>query len=137
MSHTEKQVSAGELEKTRGRELERTRSRSVFAPNVDIKETGDELIVYADIPGVPEDRIDITVENGVLTLRGEVPETVEPEKYAPVLEEYDQGDYERAFTLSNEVDRENIRATLTNVVLVIHVPKAGPAKSRKIQVSSG
>ena len=136
MKNVQQQSEGGEVRRSRSGDPERTRNRPVFAPNVDIKETADELIVYADIPGVSEDRVDVTVENGVLTIRGEVPEEADAGGYATVLEEYARGDYERAFTLSDEVDRENIRAKLKNGVLVVHVPKAGPARSRRIPVSS-
>jgi HSP20 family protein len=116
--------------------LERTRNRTVFSPGVDIRETKEELVVYADIPGVPDDKVDITVEKGVLTIRGSVPETEKSGAHSLLLEEFETGDYERAFTLSNEVDQENIRASVKNGVLVIHLPKAGPAKARKIEVSA-
>ena len=116
--------------------LERTRNRPVFAPEVDIRETKDELIVYADIPGVPDDKVDITVEKGVLTIRGGLSEPERSESRSLLLEEYESGDYERAFTLSNEVDQDKIRASVKNGVLVIHLPKAGPAKARKIDVTA-
>ncbi len=116
--------------------LERTRNRTVFSPSVDIRETKEELVVYADIPGVPDDRVDITVEKGVLTIRGSVPEAEKGGAHSLLLEEFETGDYERAFTLSNEVDQDNIRAAVKNGVLEIHLPKAGPAKARKIEVSA-
>lgn len=116
--------------------LERTRNRPVFTPEVDIRETKEELVVYADIPGVPEDKVDITVEKGVLTIRGSLPEPEKGESRSLLLEEYESGDYERAFTLSNEVDQDKIRASVKNGVLVIHLPKAGPAKARKIEVAA-
>ncbi len=136
MSNEEKQVATQEKQVSQTRDLERTRSRAVFAPDVDIRETRDELIVYADIPGVPEDKVEVTLEKGVLTIRGEVPVDRKDGKYSRILGEYATGDYERAFTLSDEVDQEKIRATVKDGVLTLHLPKAAPAKARKIQVAA-
>ena len=116
--------------------LERTRNQTVFSPSVDIRETKEELVVCADIPGVSDEKVDITVEKGVLTIRGSVPEEEKGGAHSVLLEEYESGDYERAFTLSNEVDQDNIRASVKNGVLEVHLPKAGPAKARKIEVSA-
>ncbi len=116
--------------------LERTRTRPVFAPHVDIKESEGELTVYADIPGVPEEKVDIMVEKGILTIRAEVPDPKEVNRgFSRMVEEYATGDYERAFALSDEVDQDGIRASVRNGVLEIHLPKAGPAKARKIEIA--
>jgi len=116
-------------------ETERTTARKVFIPRVDICETKDAIVLLADMPGVDEKSIDITLEKNVLTLLGRVePETYEGYRAAYV--EYAAGDYERAFTLSDEIDRDRIDASVKNGVLRLTLPKAEPVKLRKINVKS-
>jgi len=116
-------------------ETERTQAKKVFIPRVDICETKDAIVLLADMPGVDEKSIDITLEKNVLTLLGRVgPDTYEGYRAAYV--EYDAGDYERAFTLSDEIDRDRIDASVRNGVLRLTLPKAEPVKLRKINVKS-
>jgi len=115
---------------------ERIRARRAYIPRVDIYDTSDAIIVLADMPGVDEKSVDITVEKNILTINGYV-EPAQPENYSLAYAEYEVGDYERSFTLSNEIDRDNIEATVKNGVLRLHLPKAGPAKSRKIAIKAG
>jgi HSP20 family protein len=113
--------------------VERTRARRVFSPQVDIVERKGDILVTADMPGVDETSVDINLEKNVLTIYG----AVEDENLAgrePFYSEYGLGDYERVFTLSDEIDRDRIRATVKNGVLKLVLPKAGGAKSRKITV---
>jgi HSP20 family molecular chaperone IbpA len=114
---------------------ERTRARKAYVPRVDIYETADEIVVVADMPGVDENSVEITLEKNVLSLTGYV-EPARPDNYSLAYAEYDQGDYQRNFTLSDEVDRENIQATVKNGVLHLHLPKAAPVKARKIAVKA-
>jgi HSP20 family protein len=116
-------------------QVERTRRRPVFAPAVDIVETSEEVILRADLPGVEEKDVDITLESGVLTLKGRATESVQSELRL-VGGEYVTGDFERVFSLSDEIDQENIKATVRQGVLTLRLPKAGPAKARKIQISA-
>ncbi len=115
--------------------VERTRARKAYVPRVDIFETAEEIVVVADMPGVDENSVDITLEKNVLNLTGYV-EPVRPENYSLAYAEYDQGDYQRSFTFSDEVDQENIQATVKNGVLHLRLPKAAPVKARKIAVKA-
>ncbi|HET6489675.1 MAG TPA: Hsp20/alpha crystallin family protein [Syntrophales bacterium] len=116
-------------------ETERTTARKVFIPRVDIREVGDAIVLLADMPGVDEKSIDITLEKNILTLAGRVePEVYEG--YRTAYAEYEAGDYERAFTLSDEIDRDRIEASVKNGVLKLTLPKAEPVKLRKISVKS-
>jgi len=116
-------------------ETERTKNMKVFIPRVDICETKDAIVLLADMPGVDEKSIDITLEKNVLTLSGRVePDTYEG--YRPAYVEYEAGDFERAFTLSDEIDRDRIEASVKNGVLKLTLPKAEPVKLRKINVKS-
>jgi HSP20 family protein len=114
---------------------ERMTERKVFLPRADVYETADGVIVEADMPGVDEKSLDITVENDVLTIRGKV-EAVENPGYKPAYAEYETGDYERAFTLSQDIDRERIDASIRNGVLRLALPKATQARAHKIAVKA-
>ena len=117
-------------------ELERTQNRKVFVPRVDIFERGDDTILVADMPGVDEKSVDINLDKNVLTITGSiVPD--EMKDYRLAYAEYDTGDYQRAFTLSNEIDIQKIEATVKNGVLRLVLPKAKAAKPKKITVRAG
>lgn len=115
---------------------ERTRTRRVFVPRTDIYETADSIIVLADMPGVSESSIDITVEKNTLTIDGTIEDSELP-GYSAAYCEYVSGDFHRVFTLSNEVDREGIVATVKNGVLRLSLPKSKTALARKIAVQAG
>jgi len=129
-NHVEKQ----EVEVVEG--TERTRPGKAYIPRADIYETNDELVIVADMPGVAENSLDITLEKNVLSIKGFV-EIPTPDNYSLAYAEYEVGDFERNFTLSNELDRENISAKVKNGVLYVHLPKAAPAKTKKITVNAG
>jgi HSP20 family protein len=115
--------------------VERTKQRRVFKPVVDIIERKEDTVLTADLPGVDEKSLDITLEKNVITIRGTVDPDVR-EGYRLAYGEYEVGDYERAFTLSDEVDKDRIKATLKNGVLRLELPKTVAAKARKIAVSA-
>ncbi|MBN1993280.1 MAG: Hsp20/alpha crystallin family protein [Anaerolineae bacterium] len=115
--------------------IERTRARRAYVPHVDIYETDDAIVLLTDMPGVDEKSLDITLEKNVLTINGYV-DTEAPDNYSLAYAEYETGDYQRSFTLSEEIDREKIEATVKDGVLRLHLPKAGPAKTRKITVKA-
>lgn len=114
-------------------ETERTRNRKVYVPKADIIETGEAMVLYADMPGTDEKSVEVTVEKNVLTITGTVnPREIEGRSiyYA----EYDVGDYERAFTISDEVDRDRIDAVVKNGVLKLTLHKTPQVEARKITV---
>lgn len=110
-------------------------SRPIYTPDVDIYETGDHVVVIADLPGVAPEDVEVTLERQVLTIRGRTTARI-PEGYSPVYSEYRMGDFERSFTLSEDVDRDNIKATHKDGVLTLELPKAETTKSRKIDISA-
>jgi HSP20 family protein len=112
---------------------ELTRERNVYTPAVDIMERKDDIVLLADMPGVDETSVDITLEKNVLTIYGKVTADI-PAGYALYLSEYGTGDYQRVFTLTEEVDRDRIQATVKNGVLRLILPKAEAARTRKIAV---
>lgn len=109
--------------------------RSVFMPRADILETKDAVVILADMPGVDEKNLDITLEKNVLTIKGTTA-AKSPENFTSAYAEYDEGDYERSFTLGDDVSRENIQASIKNGVLKVELAKAGPAQARKIEVKA-
>lgn len=112
---------------------ERTRTRPVFVPRTDIYETQDNVVLLVDMPGVATDGVDITLEKRTLAIRGYAAEQ-RHQNYRQIYAEYGVGDYERVFTLSEDIDREHIEASQKNGVLRLVLPKAAPAKARKIQL---
>ena len=116
------------------RDAERTWSRPAFVPHTDIYKVNGEIIIVVDMPGVDAESVDITMEKNVLTINGYV-EPVELENYTLAYAEYKVGDYERSFSLSNEIDQSKIEATMKDGVLRLHLPKIGPT-TRKIAVKT-
>jgi len=112
---------------------QRTPPRPVFMPPADIYETKDSIVVLAEMPGVSPEGVDISLERRVLTIRGRSAAD-EHSGYQRVYNEYADGDYERVFTLSENIDRDRIEATLKDGVLQLVLPKAEAAKARKIEL---
>ena len=127
-----------EVERVRAQQpegSERTRERPLYAPRVDIVETADALEIVADMPGVTKDSVEVTLEQRVLSIRGRADVSV-PEGFAPLHLEYQPGDYERSFTLSDAVDPAGIEARVRGGVLHLRLPKAGSAKRQRIEVKA-
>lgn len=111
-----------------------TRAGRTYVPQVDIYETKEGLWLWADMPGVDESSIDVRLENGVLTIEGQV-DVTPYENVAPLYTEYNVGNYVRRFTLSNDVDSDRIVARMQHGVLALEIPKAERAKPRRIAVT--
>ena len=135
MTDNTKTIDVQKKEMTSMDEKERTRDRRVFVPHTDIYETDNEIVVVADVPGCDDKSIDITLEKNILRIDGYV-DFKAPEGYALYYSEYGIGDYQRTFSLSDEIDREHIEARVKDGVLMLVLPKAGPAKTHKITVKS-
>jgi HSP20 family protein len=117
------------------RGIERISPSKVFVPYADIYETNDSIVVVADMPGVDEKSVDVTLEKSVLTITGTIQEQM-PAGYTLAYAEYEVGNYQRSFTLSDQVNREGITAVIKNGVLRLTLQKSAEAKSRKIQVKA-
>ena len=129
------QVQETEKQEVAEGDVERTRARRCFVPRTDIYEIGDDLYLAVDMPGVEDKSVDITLERNVLTINGYV-DPIYPENYQIAYAEYDVGDYQRSFRLSDDIDRDKIEATVKEGVLRLRLPKADTAKARKIAVTS-
>jgi HSP20 family protein len=126
-----------ELQVQQKREVEKgqeaTRPTRAFMPNADIFETEDALTVVLEMPGVDRDNINISVENGVLTVEG----TINFGKYEglqPVYSEYNVGPFRRSFRISSQIDQDNINAKMSDGVITLVLPKVEEAKPRRIEV---
>ncbi len=106
-----------------------------FTPRVDIVETDEELLLFADLPGVRDSDVDIRFENGELTLHARRPAAPMPAD--PMMWESPAGDFFRAFRITERINSAKIEAELKNGVLTLHLPKAEAAKPRKIAVKAG
>lgn len=132
MTDTLKDVQKKEAELEKG--IERTRETRVYTPAVDIIEKTNDIVIMADMPGVDEKSVDVTLEKDLLTIYGKIEPDV-PVNHKLVVAEYGIGDYQRTFTLSSEIDKDHIHATLRDGVVKVVLPKAEKEKTRKIPVS--
>ena len=117
-------------------DTERVQSRKIYVPQVDILETDQALLLMSDMPGVDENGVDLTVEKNILKIRGAIASGI-PAGYKLSYEEYGVGDYERSFTLPNEIDRDGIQATMKDGVLKLTLPKVKQAAAKKVTVVAG
>jgi HSP20 family protein len=105
-----------------------------WIPPVDIRETENELVVKADIPDLKFEDIDVRMENGTLTLRGERKFEQNKEEGGWHRVERSYGTFERVFTLPDSVDPEGVKADYKNGTLTIILPKKEIAKPRQVKV---
>jgi HSP20 family molecular chaperone IbpA len=122
--------------------LERTEEERVAAPAasilpaVDIVEDEEGITLYADLPGVPKDDLQIRVDAENLVFEG-LAKVAVPERLDVVYGEVREPHYRRSFTLSRELDATRIEAALNDGVLKLRIPKAEAAKPRRIEVKLG
>jgi HSP20 family molecular chaperone IbpA len=114
---------------------EKIRNMKTFVPRVDIYETKDALYLIADMPGVDANTVDVELEKNILTIYGRV-ENGKLKDHTLMFSEYEVGDYERAFSLPEEIDQEKIKATVKHGVLRLELPKAEKVKPRKIAIQA-
>src|SRR5262249_55308813 len=105
-----------------------------WVPAVDIRETDHELVVKADIPGMKFEDIDVRLENGTLTLRGERKFEEEKNEGGWHRLERSYGPFERVSTLPDSVNPEGVTADYKNGTLTVTLPKKEIAKPRQIKV---
>ena len=106
-----------------------------WIPAVDIKEEKQRFVLHADVPGVKPEAIDVSMEDGVLTIQGEKETEAKTEKEGYKRVERHYGSFYRRFTLPDSADAENISAKCNNGVLEIEIPKKEALKPKKITVS--
>ncbi|MBU0680760.1 MAG: Hsp20/alpha crystallin family protein [Proteobacteria bacterium] len=110
------------------------RKAPTVTPSVDIYENDDEILLYADMPGVAKDAIAINLENGRLTINGHRKISSDGEAQ---FEEFGEVEYERAFSVPQGIDINKVKANMDNGVLALHLPKSEAIKPRQIAVQVG
>jgi HSP20 family protein len=113
---------------------EKTVPARYYVQNTDIYETDDALIVVMEIPGVEKKDIEVNIENDVLRVEGRI-DLSKYEGLEPLYTEYNVGHFARAFTLSNQIDRQQIAAQLDDGVLTLTLKKVKEAKPQKIAIN--
>ena len=108
----------------------------MWTPAVDIKEEPERFLIYADLPGVDIDDIDVTMEGGVLTIKGERRPAAAHRADEFKRSERTFGTFYRRFSLPDSADAQGIRATGKQGVLEIAIPKSREARPRRIPVSA-
>lgn len=108
--------------------------RGAWAPSVDIYENKDQIVLEAELPGMKQEDFDLSVENNVITLRGErkFEKTDETDNYHRVERSY--GSFTRSFTLPQTVSPEGATAEYSNGVLRVTLPKREETKPRRIEI---
>lgn len=115
---------------------EQTQPGVVFAPNVDIFETDQQINLVADLPGVTPDSLNIDLRDNILTLSADVVPLEGADENALFME-YPTGRFYRQFTLSDVIDQNRIDAHLKDGVLRLSLPKVEKATPRTITVTAG
>ena len=110
-------------------------ARGAWAPSIDIYENKDQIVLEAELPGMKQEDFDLSIENNIITLRGErkFEKTEETDNYHRVERSY--GAFTRSFTLPQTVSAEGATAEYNNGVLRVTLPKREETKARRIQVS--
>ncbi len=109
--------------------------RGAWVPAINVLEKEDAMIIAADLPGLSAEDVEVTVEEGTLTIRGErkLEEAAEGETYHRVERVY--GAFERSFSLSNTVDIEKIEARFKNGEMTLTLPKKEESKPRSVKIT--
>jgi HSP20 family protein len=106
----------------------------VWGPNVDVVETTEGFEIHAELPGVRQEDVKITLDNNVLTLSGEKKQETREDKDSVLRVERSYGRFERSFSLPATVKADGVRARYEDGVLRITLPKAEEAKARQIPI---
>lgn len=111
------------------------RPTAIFAPDFEVKETADSYVVKADLPGLKEENLDVSLHNGVLSITGsrQAEERKEGESYFVYERQY--GSFSRSFALPDTADADKVAAKLEHGVLTVTVGKRAEAKPKKIAFS--
>jgi len=114
---------------------ESTRPGRVYRPPADIGESRDAVWLSVDMPGVDEQSVEVGLDEGVLTIHGRVA-VADYADLQPLYSEYNVGNFERRFRVSDRIDADRIEARLENGVLFLGLPKAEQARPRTIPIQT-
>jgi len=127
---SEKQLANTETASSPSRETTRAGERYI-SPAVDIYETEEGLTLVADVPGLSEKSLNISIDQGILTIEGDAAAGVGEYQYR----EFVMSGYWRQFQLPETLDAEKARAEVKHGVLTLHLPKAEAAKPKRISIT--
>lgn len=130
------QRAEGPAAQAAGQAAQRPQNEAALVPAVDVIEDATGITLYADLPGVAKDALELNIERDTLTIEGAVSLQV-PEGMAASHVEVDRARYRRVFTLSKELDSQKVSAELAHGVLKLRIPKAEHAQPRRIEVQVG
>ncbi|HEX3264322.1 MAG TPA: Hsp20/alpha crystallin family protein [Candidatus Limnocylindrales bacterium] len=102
---------------------------------LDVTTTTDALTIEAALPGIKPEDVDITVENGTVTISGRTAEERKADEGSYVLQEIRRGSFSRSVTLPNGLEPDKANATFENGILRLEIPKAEQVKPRQIKIS--
>lgn len=121
------------ITRTENKTIEKTRELRTATPSVDIYENDNEILLYADIPGVHKDNVTVNIENGKLSISG-----VRQLDHQGVSNwaEFVDVEYVRSFSIPQSIKVEDVVAKLKEGVLTLHLPKSEAAKPRQIEVTA-
>jgi HSP20 family molecular chaperone IbpA len=122
-----------EIVKQEEKNIEKTKELYEATPAVDIYENEDEILIYADMPGVVKDDISVDIDNGTLSISGVRKLSVTG---SVTYEEFSDVEYVRNFSVPQTIDVEKVEAELKNGVLRLHLPKSEAAKPRQIEIKT-
>jgi len=116
------------------RKMDEETAACAWTPAVNILEKEDGIVITADLPGLKAEDVEVTIENGVITLKGErtLEEITEGETYHRVERSY--GKFERAFSVPNSVDPKKIEARFVNGEMTLNLPKRDESKPRSVKI---
>jgi HSP20 family molecular chaperone IbpA len=115
------------------RQADTARSEAALLPPVDVIEDAQGITLYADLPGVPKDKLDLHVDADTITIQGTVSLDV-PADVEVTHAEVSLPQFRRVFTLSKELDSGKVAAEFRDGVLKLRIPKAEHAQPRKVQI---
>ena len=113
--------------------LEQSRSLPVITPEVDIFENDNEILLYADMPGVSKEDISINIDNGKMAMAGIRHLDTEGAK---TWQEFGAAEFRRNFSVPQTIDTNRVTAELSDGVLRLHLPKSEAAKPRQIEITA-
>jgi HSP20 family protein len=109
---------------------------ATWMPAVDMVDEKDEIVVKADLPGLDQKDIEVTVQDSTLTIRGQRKEEKEEKKEGYYFAERSYGTFMRSLPLPKGVDADRVKATFKKGVLEVHLPKAKEAKGKTVEVKA-
>jgi len=122
-----------DITKTENKNVEKTRELRTATPSVDIYENENEILLYADMPGVHKEDVTVNIENGKLSISG-----IRRLDHQGVStwEEFVDIEYVRSFSIPQTINVEDVQAKLKDGVLTLHLPKSEAAKPRMIEIKA-